>query len=686
MNKLFLISKITSYKSTFNRINFNQTIMNKLKKISVFFFFLAAVSFTNAQETRLNKSSFDAINLTYPGLEKVNQLFNSGKYDDAAKELLNYYRNRKNIKHPDFNVGDEARFRGKDIGKANQEKADNALLHKFQPHKGYGFFDYGKDIDWDYWPIKDNEIRWQLHRVTWWQSMGMAYRVSGDEKYAKEWVSQFRDWEKKNFLGRSKENDGIAWRPLEVSERIQIFPGIFNLFVVSPNFTPEFLMEFLNSFSKQTAYIPEHYSKEGNHLLFEAQRVLGAGAFFPEFKQAEEWRKSGIEILNREIKLQVLPDGVQWELSPTYHVGCIEIFLKAYNSAKMAGVEKEFPETYIKTIEKMIFVTANISFPDYNYPMFGDTWTVDKNTRIKQFSAWSKLFPTDGLIKYYATEGTSGKLPNYLSNAFPNGGFYTFRNGWDNKSTILVLKAGPPAEFHAQPDNGTFELWSKGRNFTPDSGCYIYSGDAEVTKMRNWYRQTRVHSTLTLDNQNMIITKAEHNKWKTCKNLDILTYTNPSYTNLNHQRSVLFINKKYFIIIDKAIGKATGNLGVHFQLKEDSKPVYDKAKNRVYTTYADGNNLLIQSLNSDKVVLNEEEGKVSYSYAKELARPAFVFEKPKNDGKTQQFISVVYPYDGDKAPVISIKPNTANDFEKGNINLTIIIDGKKSDIKMSLND
>lgn len=660
--------------------------MINLKRTTALFFMLMTVCLTNAQETPITKASFDNINLAYPGLEKVNKLFAEAKYDDAAKELLSYYRNRKNIKHPDFNVGDEARFKGKDIGKANQEKADNALLHKFQPHKGYGFFDFGKDIDWDYWPIKDNEIRWQLHRVTWWQAMGMAYRVSGDEKYAKEWVFQFRDWEKKNYLGRSKENDGIAWRPLEVSERIQSFPGTFNLFVVSPNFTPAFLMEFLNSFNKQTAYIPEHYSKEGNHLLFEAQRVLGAGAFFPEFKQAEEWRKSGIEILNREIKLQVLADGVQWELSPTYHVGCIEIFTKAYNAAKMAGVEKEFPESYIKTIEKMIYVTANISFPDYNCPMFGDTWVVDKKIRMKQFASWSKMFPQDGLIEYYATEGASGKLPNYLSNAFPNGGFYTFRNGWDNKATILILKAGPSAEFHAQPDNGTFELWVKGRNFTPDSGCYIYSGDAEVTKMRNWYRQTRVHSTVTLDNQNMIITKAEQNMWKTSKNLDILTYTNPSYTNLNHQRSVLFINEKYFIIIDKAIGKDTGNLGVHFQLKEDSKPVYDKANNSVYTTYADGNNLLMKSLNSDKVVLTEEEGKVSYSYAKETARPAFAFEKPKNDDKTQQFISVVYPYDGDKAPEISIKPNTGNDFEKGNINLTIIIDGKKSDIKTSLND
>ncbi|KIO53428.1 heparin-sulfate lyase HepC [Flavobacterium hibernum] len=656
--------------------------MIHLKKTTALLFMLLTICFGNAQEIAINKESFNTINLNYSGLENVKSLYNSGKFDEAARELLTYYRNRKNIKNPDFNIGDEARFRGKDIGKANQEKADNALLHQFKPQKGYGFFDYGKDINWDYWPVKDNEVRWQLHRVTWWQPMGMAYRSSGDEKYAKEWIFQFRDWEKKNYLGRSKENDQIAWRPLEVSERIQSLPGTFNLFVASPNFTPAFLLEFLNSFSKQTAYIPEHYSKEGNHLLFEAQRVLGAGASFPELKLAEGWRKSGIEILNREIKLQVLADGVQWELSPTYHIACIEIFLKAYNSAKMAGLEKEFPDTYINTIEKMIIATANISFPDYSNPMFGDSWTSDKNARIKLFASWSKIFPDNELIKYFATDGAEGRS-SYLSNALSNGGFYTFRNGWNNKSTVMILKAGPPAEFHAQPDNGTFELWVKGRNFTPDTGCYIYSGDAEVTKMRNWYRQTRVHSTMTLDNQNMVITKAQENKWKTDKKLDILTYTNPSYTDLDHQRSVLFIDQKYFLIIDKAIGKATGNLGVHFQLKEDSKPVYDKENNKVYTTYEDGNNLLIQSLNTDKVILNEEEGKVSYVYAKEVTRPAFVFEKPKKDATTQQFISVVYPFDGNKAPQITIQPNNDNDFEKGNISLTITIDGKKSQVKIN---
>ena len=655
---------------------------NFKKKIALSFLFIA-ISFVKAQELPISKDSFDNINLAYHGLEKVNALYTAAKYNEAAKELLTYYRNRKNIKHPDFNIGDEARFRGKDIGKANQLKADNALEHQFQPQKGYGYYDYGKDINWEYWPVKDNEVRWQLHRVTWWQPMGMAYRSSGDEKYAKEWIFQFRDWAKKNALGLSPENDRYAWRPLEVSDRTQSLPGTFNLFINSPHFTANFLLEFLNLFHQQANYITKHYSAEGNHLLFEAQRVLGAGSIFPELKNAETWRKSGIEILNREIKLQVLNDGMQWELSPTYHVASIEIFLKAYNSAKMAGVAKEFPESYVKTIENMAEATAKISFPDYNNPMFGDSWLTTKDVRMKQFQSWSKLFPENNLLQYFATDGKAGTI-DFLSSALENAGFYTFRNGWNNQSTVMIVKAGPEGKFHAQPDNGTFELWVKGRNFTPDAGCYIYSGDAEITKMRNWYRQTRVHSTLTLDNQNMVITKAEQNKWETSKKLDILTYTNPSYTDLNHQRSILFIDQKYFLIIDKAIGKATGNLQVHFQLKEDSNPVFDKIKNNVTTTYSDGNNLLIQSLNLDKVTLNEEEGKVSYAYAKEITRPAFAFEKTKNDDKTAYFITIVYPYDGTKTPEIEIKENKGNDFEKGNINLSLNINGKKTNLNAKI--
>lgn len=656
--------------------------MKNLKKITIVFLIL--IGSANAQEASINKKNFNIINLNYPGLEKVNQLVTNAKYNEAAADLLTYYKNKNRAKAPDYSNSESPIDINASISKATKEMADNALLHKFKPHKGYDFFDYGKDINWQYWPVKDNEVRWQLHRVKWWQSLAQVYYSTKDERYAKEWMFEFLDWSKKNPLGLSADNDRFAWRPLEISDRIQNLVPTFTIFLNSLNMTPAFLMEFLTSYHQQTNHLNSNFAKEGNHRLFEAQRTLFAGVSFPEFKNAPNWRKNSIDVLNTEIKKQVYADGVQFELSPVYHAASIDIFLKAYRSAQTANLTQEFPATYKQTVENMIMSFINITLPNYNQPMFGDSWIADEKFRLKQFQSWFDVFPNNKTLQYFATDGKQGNQPAWLSKGLSDAGFYTFRNGWDTKSTVMIVKASPPGEFHAQPDNGTFELWVKGRNFTPDTGCYIYSGDEEVTKMRNWFRQTRVHSTLTLDNQNMVITKAEQNKWETAKNLDILTYTNPSYTDLNHQRTILFIDQKYFLIIDKAIGKATGNLGVHFQLKEDSKPVFDKIKNKVYTTYTDGNNLLIQSLNIDKISLNEEEGKVSYAYAKEITRPAFVFEKAKNNDKTQSFITVVYPYDGNKAPEISIKENKDNDFEKGDIDLSVNINGKKTDLKTKI--
>lgn len=649
--------------------------MISFKKITTAALALSVATFTKAQEQPVTKESFNIVNLNFPGLEKVKSNVDAGKYGDAAAGLLKYYRTRKTA------VSDDET---NNVSKIDQEKADNALEHKFQPHKGYGFFDYGKDIDWQYWPVKDNEVRWQLHRVQWWPSMGRVYRAGSNEKYAKEWIAEFRSWVTKNPLGLSMDNDKYAWRPLEVSERLNSIRDAFNLFISSPNFTPAFLMEFLNSYTQQSGYLITHYAAEGNHRLFESQRAIAAGCFLPELKAAPGWRKSGIDVLTTEIKKQIYPDGMQWELSPNYHVAMIDIFLNGLRLAKQAGLEKEFPGNYKATVEKMILAVINFSFPDYIYPMFGDAKLPSKSVALRQYKNWAQDFPDNEVIQYFATDGKKGHIPDYLSHGLTTSGFYTFRNGWDKKATVMVLKASPPGEFHAQPDNGTFNLWVKGRNFTPDAGSYVYSGDSDIMKLRNWYRQTRVHSTLTLNNENMAITKAHQDKWETGNNLDILTYTNPSYKNLDHQRSVLFIDQKYFLIIDNAIGTDTGTLGTHFQLKEDSKPVYDKAGDKVYTTYDDGNNLLIQNLNKDKILLSEEEGKVSYAYRQEEERPAFVFEKQKTDVNTQSFITVLYPFEGSKAPEIKVTEDAGNNYEKGNLDIAISIDGKTKKIQTKL--
>lgn len=646
-----------------------------------------------AKAQELKTEVFSLLNLDYPGLEKVKTLHNEGKDADAAKALLDYYRARTDVKTPDVNL------KNIKISKTEQQWADDALQHTFFVHKGYQpSFNYGEDIDWRYWPVKDNELRWQLHRHKWFTPMGKAYRVSGDEKYAEEWAKQYIDWIKKNPLVKidkseyemaddklkgDAENVRFAWRPLEVSNRLQDQTSQFQLFLPSPSFTPEFLTEFLVNYHKHAVHILGNYSDQGNHLLFEAQRMIYAGAFFPEFKDAQTWRKSGIDILNREINVQVYPDGGQFELDPHYHLAAINIFCKALRIADMNGFRGEFPQSYLDTVENMITFYMNISFPDYTNPCFSDAKLTTKREMIKNYKDWHKLFPENKAILWFATEGKKGELPAYLSKGFLKSGFFVFRNSWGTDAAQMVVKAGPKGFWHCQPDNGTFELWFNGKKLFADSGSYVYAGKGEVMEWRNWFRQTRVHNTLTLNDKNLETTESVTKLWQPEGDVQVLVTENPGYKNLKHRRSVFFVDNAYFVIVDEAAGDAKGVVNLHFQMPK-GKVANSREDMTFVTQFENGSNMKLQCFGPDGMTMKKEEGWLSTAYRKKVKRMNVSFNVRKDGEDAVRYITIIYPVkDSADAPEMSAKFKNRK-FDENGLEIEVKVGGKKRTLEYAL--
>ena len=636
---------------------------------------------------------FSLLNLNYPGLEQVKALHASGKDSEAASALLEYYKQRKGIRTPDVDL---KRLK---ISQEEQKWADEALEHTFFAHKGYQpSFNYGQDINWKYWPVQDNELRWQLHRHKWFTPMGKAYRLSGDEKYAKEWAFQYMDWIKKNPLVKinkddyemkgkaaegEAENARFAWRPLEVSHRLQDQTSQFQLFITSPSFTPEFLTEFLLNYHKHAVHILQNYSDQGNHLLFEAQRIMYAGVFFPEFKEAAAWRKSGIDILNREIGVQVYEDGGQFELDPHYHLAAINIFCKALYLADMNGFRNEFPQKYMDTVENMIMFYLNICFPDYTNPCFSDAKLAKKKEMIKNYKEWHKLYPENQTIQYFATEGKQGALPAYLSKGFLKSGFFVFRNSWGTDAVQMVVKAGPKAFWHCQPDNGTFELWFNGKNLFPDSGSYVYAGDEEVMKWRNWFRQTRVHNTLTLNDETLETTESVTRLWQPEGKEQILVTENQGYKNLKHRRSVFFVDNTYFVIVDEAVGTAKGMINLHYQMPR-GKIANSREDMTFVTEFEPGSNMKLQCFGPEGMSMKKEEGWQSTDYRKKMKRMNVSFNARKSDETPVRYITVIYPVKNTQdAPKISAAFKNKK-FNEQSLEVEVKINGKKRILKYNL--
>ena len=635
---------------------------------------------------------FGLLDLDYPGLEQVKSLHGEGKDSLAAAALLDYYRNRTDISTPDINL---KKIR---ISETEQKWADDALEHTFFVHYGYQpSFNYGEDIDWRYWPVKDNELRWQLHRHKWFIPMGKAYRVSGDEKYAVEWVKEYMDWIYKNpyvqisreeyeitddsKLKADAENSRFAWRPLEVSDRLQNQITQFELFKISPAFTPAFLTEFLVNYWKHAEHIMKNYSEQGNHLLFEAQRMIYAGAFFPEFRNASGWRKSGIDILNREIDVQVYDDGGQYELDPHYHLASINIFCKALYMADANGFRKDFPQSFLDTVEKMIIFYANISFPDYTNPCFSDAKLTDKAEMLRNYRQWSRIFPENMFIRYLATEGKEGALPDYLSRGFLTSGFFVFRNGWGQDALQMVVKAGPEGEWHCQPDNGTFEMWYNERNLFPDSGSYVYAGDKEVMEWRNWFRATAHHNTLTLDNRDLETTESRTLLWQPEGDVQILVTENPGYPGLTHRRSVFFVDGTYFVIVDEASGEAEGMVNLHYQMPRGNVP-NSREDMTFYTDFEEGSNFMFRCLGPESMTMKKEKGWMSTSYMKKAQRMNVSFNVRKHADATVRYITVIYPKtEAGRFPSIDARFKSVS---PDRLKIQVRLDGKKRTLEYDL--
>ena len=664
-----------------------------MRHVAIILFAVLSLWGGTAHAQQLNKKVFSLLNLDYPGLEAVKSACVQGDTVKASKALLEYYRHRNNVKQPEIDM--------QHITLTDKERqiAEEALHHIFYVLDGYEpSFYYGKDIDWTYWPVKDNELRWQLHRHPWFVPMGKVYYTTHDEKYARAWVSQFLDWIKKNpaaevtkeefelaSTGEVRdvaENARFAWRPLEVSTRVENQIPQFLLFRNSPSFTPEFLSIFLTNYHKHVEYVKNHYSDAGNHLLFEAQRVLYGGTFFPEFKDAPAWRKSGIDVLDREIKKQVYDDGGQFELDPLYHMASIEIFCKALQMADMNGLRGEFPQSFLDTVENMIVFYYNICYPDYTNPCFSDAKRRGKDRKLVNYRIWAELFPDNEQIRYFMTEGREGKKPENLSKGFLSSGFFVFRNGWEKDATVMVLKAGPMGGWHNQPDNGTFELWFNGTNLFPDSGFYVYAGDENIMKLRNWFRQTMVHKTLTLDDKDIRRNPSVTRLWKEEGKTPVLVTENQGYDNWKHRRSVFFVDQKYFVIVDEAVGSATGTVNLHWQMNA-GKVNIDPQTFTLTSDYGVQSDAKLQCFAPAGTTLEEEEGWQATLYLVREKRTAVALNTEKTDATPVRYITIIYPTK-DILSAPKMEARFLNDFDENGLKIEVALDGKKEKLGYKL--
>jgi hypothetical protein len=387
--------------------------------------------------------------------------------------------------------------------------------------------DYCTDIDYgEIHGVSDVKIPWELSRSQHVTRLGQAYWLTGDDKYAAEFVAEVQDWLESNPYAH-----GVNWAcAMDVALRaVSWVWGFYYMSDASSCRDPKFraaLMRALYMHAEFTFTYLERADVNGNHYLCDGVGLVFLATFFRGARRADGWLAVGREIVEQEIIRQTTADGVDFEQSTAYHRLVLECFVTSYELLKRHG--HTVPLDSLTRLERMCEFVQAYTKPDGRVPLIGDAddgrvqmlGTPGVNgvndhryllsTAAVLFSradfkttagqCWDETFWMLGPEACRRFDELPQITAPLASQAFADGGVYVLRA--PETGTHLIVDCAEVGMNgrggHGHNDILGFELFMAGCNLVTDCGSYLYTTSRE---WRNRFRSTAFHSGVQVDDE-----------------------------------------------------------------------------------------------------------------------------------------------------------------------------------------
>ena len=277
--------------------------------------------------------------------------------------------------------------------------------------------------------------------------------------------------------------DGNGWEPYPLSLRIVNWVKWFS------RMEDAVPVEWLNSLSVQTQALLKQieYHILGNHLFVNGKALVFVGTFFSG-KRAKRWQQKGLKILDAEVKVQFLPDGGHFELSPMYHATVLWDLCDLVNLAYCSADEMLLKRvnTWQGLIERGLFWLQAMSHPEGDISFFNDSTL--------------GVAPSFAICVQYAKQ-LHIELPHAAQKMFSHqllkpSGYCVVNLTKGSKAILDVANIGPDYQpGHAHADTLSFELSLHGQRFLVNSGVSQYG----LLPQRQYERSTKAHNTVCIN-------------------------------------------------------------------------------------------------------------------------------------------------------------------------------------------
>lgn len=365
------------------------------------------------------------------------------------------------------------------------------------------------EIVWDYKPGDDPEFIFQFNRHRFFICLGQAYAMTGDEKYAKTFVSQMTDWTQKQPL--TGESRNTTWRTIEAGLRGEYWCKAIRYFKNSPSLTDEAVDQFYRCMLEHADYIIKEHSilrRMSNWSVLEDHGLLVIGLTLPQSERTKQYIKTALSHLTIEARLQIMPDGAQWEQSPMYHNEVLHCYLDVL--LLCARNKIPVPEEITERVRRMAYADLAWIKPDHHQLMNGDSDDTDirdlltvaayvfRDPTLKS-AAFEKIdfesiwdLGVGAIGEYQAIEA---KKPEWTSKALTDSGNYYLRSDWGEEANLLHFHCGTVGAGHGHSDKLHIDLVVQGEDVLMDAGRYNYVPGPK----RFEFKDPTAHNTILVD-------------------------------------------------------------------------------------------------------------------------------------------------------------------------------------------
>lgn len=357
---------------------------------------------------------------------------------------------------------------------------------------------------------------WELGRCQHFVTLAQAWLLTGDERFRREVVSQCEDFLEANPVGR-----GVQWVcTMDVSLRAISWALAFDA-LCPPDPDERWSRPYAALFAHGRfirSHLENTFEVTSNHFLSNAAGLLFLGCVFQGTSEADEWREFARTSMEEEMRVQVLPDGADFESSVPYHRLVTELFLTSLRASDLNGVPVS--SELRARVAAMVRFHYMVLRPDGRMPQVGDAddgrahVLLEANWRDPQDGrhllgpaaamfgedAWREAL--DDTARWesawwgFVPDARSGNGAGDAAALFPDAGLAVVRRGGD----YLLVTNGPVGTRgfgnHKHNDQLSFELHLAGVPLIVDPGSYVYTGDPAA---RNAFRSTAGHNTLQID-------------------------------------------------------------------------------------------------------------------------------------------------------------------------------------------